>query len=227
MLRENSRETTRKHWLPNWQQKKDNAPGSAAAQKVSDLYNIAMDSVELNRERCGSVESGTGSHWRSQDGEICHISPKARRKASIAATMFGYADDMVLQVPWYLQTYQGRYRNDRFQRLCIWGRWRRIKISVTNIRNIAKDVWLTIMMMKLLLKAVKSGSNEHQNPSQLLVHKGDCVILVWIILNKMNANGVYWKRTSHDFRLEHLFHRSGLNLKSEHRSALLHEGSNR
>ena len=60
MLRENSREQL-KALIAELAAKKDNAPGSAA-QKVGDLYNIAMDSVKLNRGRCSSDQSRTGSH---------------------------------------------------------------------------------------------------------------------------------------------------------------------
>ena len=48
MLNENNREQL-KGLIAELAAKKDNVPGSAA-QKVGDLYNIAMDSVKLNQD---------------------------------------------------------------------------------------------------------------------------------------------------------------------------------
>ena len=55
MLRENSREQL-KALIAELAAKKDNAPGSAA-QKVGDLYNIAMDSVKLNQEGVAPIKA--------------------------------------------------------------------------------------------------------------------------------------------------------------------------
>ena len=55
MLRENSREQL-KALIAELAAKKDNAPGSAA-QKVGDLYNIAMDSVKLNQEGIAPIKA--------------------------------------------------------------------------------------------------------------------------------------------------------------------------
>lgn len=54
MLRENNREQL-KGLIAELAAKKDNAPGSAA-QKVGDLYNIAMDSVKLNKEGVAPIK---------------------------------------------------------------------------------------------------------------------------------------------------------------------------
>jgi len=54
MLRENSREQL-KSLIAELAAKTDNAPGSAA-QKVGDLYNIAMDSVKLNQEGVAPIK---------------------------------------------------------------------------------------------------------------------------------------------------------------------------
>ena len=54
MLHEKSREQL-KELIAELAAKKDNAPGSAA-QKVGDLYNIAMDSVKLNKEGAAPIK---------------------------------------------------------------------------------------------------------------------------------------------------------------------------
>ena len=54
MLHEKSREQL-KELIAELAAKTDNAPGSAA-QKVGDLYNIAMDSVKLNKEGAAPIK---------------------------------------------------------------------------------------------------------------------------------------------------------------------------
>ena len=55
MLHEKSREQL-KELIAELAAKKDNAPGSAA-QKVGDLYNIAMDSVKLNKDGVAPIKA--------------------------------------------------------------------------------------------------------------------------------------------------------------------------
>ena len=55
ILHENSREQL-KALIAELAAKKDNAPGSAA-QKIGDLYNIAMDSVKLNQEGVAPIKA--------------------------------------------------------------------------------------------------------------------------------------------------------------------------
>ena len=82
MLRENSREQL-KALIAELAAKKDNAPGSAA-QKVGDLYNIAMDSVKLNQEGVARSKQNWQPLTLSRIKEkSTHISQRARRKASV------------------------------------------------------------------------------------------------------------------------------------------------
>ncbi len=94
MLHEKSREQLKK-LIAELAAKKDNAP-SSAAQKVGDLYNIAMDSVKLNQEGVAPIKAELEAIDALKDkGEITHISQRARRKASVLIfTMFVSADDM-------------------------------------------------------------------------------------------------------------------------------------
>ena len=64
MLHEKSREQL-KELIAELAAKKDNAPGSAA-QKVGDLYNIAMDSVKLNKEGAASDQRRNGGYRCAQ-----------------------------------------------------------------------------------------------------------------------------------------------------------------
>ena len=53
--------------------RKDNAPGSAA-QKVGDLYNIAMDSVKLNQEGVAPIKAELAAIDALKDkGEILSL----------------------------------------------------------------------------------------------------------------------------------------------------------
>ena len=82
MLRENSREQL-KTLIAELAAKKDNAPGSAA-QKVGDLYNIAMDSVKLNQEGVAPIKAELEAIDASKiKVKFIRTSPKFRRKELI------------------------------------------------------------------------------------------------------------------------------------------------
>ena len=94
MLRENSREQL-KALIAELAAKKDNAPGSAA-QKVGDLYNIAMDSVKLNQEGVAPIKAELAAIDALKDkGEIyAYIAESQKKGIRPYFTMFVSADDM-------------------------------------------------------------------------------------------------------------------------------------
>ena len=75
--------------------KKDNAPGSAA-QKVGDLYNIAMDSVKLNKEGAAPIKEEMAAIDALKDKEEIYTYIAESQKKGIRPyfTMFVSADDM-------------------------------------------------------------------------------------------------------------------------------------
>ena len=87
--------------------KKDNAPGSAA-QKVGDLYNIAMDSVKLNQEGVAPIKAELAAIDALKDkGEIyAYIAESQKKGIRPYFTMFVSADDMNSSMN-IVQTYQG------------------------------------------------------------------------------------------------------------------------
>ena len=76
MLHEKSREQL-KELIAELAAKKDNAPGSAA-QKVGDLYNIAMDSVKLNKEGAAPIKE-----------EMAKVTNLAKKSGSLAEMLVG------------------------------------------------------------------------------------------------------------------------------------------
>ena len=106
MLRENSREQL-KALIAELAAKKDNAPGSAA-QKVGDLYNIAMDSVKLNQEGVAPIKAELAAIDALKDkGEIyAYIAESQKKGIRPYFTMFVSADDMNSSMN-IVQTYQG------------------------------------------------------------------------------------------------------------------------
>ena len=76
MLHEKSREQL-KELIAELAAKKDNAPGSAA-QKVGDLYNIAMDSVKLNKEGAAPIKE-----------EMAKVTNRAKKSGSLAEMLVG------------------------------------------------------------------------------------------------------------------------------------------
>ena len=106
MLRENSREQL-KTLIAELAAKKDNAPGSAA-QKVGDLYNIAMDSVKLNQEGVAPIKAELAAIDALKDkGEIyAYIAESQKKGIRPYFTMFVSADDMNSSMN-IVQTYQG------------------------------------------------------------------------------------------------------------------------
>lgn len=87
--------------------KTDNAPGSAA-QKVGDLYNIAMDSVKLNKEGAAPIKEEMEAINALKDKEEIYTYIAESQKKGIRPyfTMFVSADDMNSSMN-MVQTYQG------------------------------------------------------------------------------------------------------------------------
>ena len=106
MLRENSREQL-KTLIAELAAKKDNAPGSAA-QKVGDLYNIAMDSVKLNQEGVAPIKAELEAIDALQDkGEIyTYIAEIQKKGINPYFSLYIGADDMNSSMN-LVQTYQG------------------------------------------------------------------------------------------------------------------------
>ena len=106
MLRENSREQL-KALIAELAAKTDNAPGSAA-QKVGDLYNIAMDSVKLNQEGVAPIKAELEAIDALKDkNEIyAYIAESQKKGIRPYFTMFVSADDMNSSMN-MVQTYQG------------------------------------------------------------------------------------------------------------------------
>ena len=106
MLRENSREQL-KTLIAELAVKKDNAPGSAA-QKVGDLYNIAMDSVKLNQEGVAPIKAELEAIDALQDkGEIyTYIAEIQKKGINPYFSLYIGADDMNSSMN-LVQTYQG------------------------------------------------------------------------------------------------------------------------
>ena len=106
MLRENSREQL-KTLIAELAAKKDNAP-SSAAQKVGDLYNIAMDSVKLNQEGVAPIKAELEAIDALQDkGEIyTYIAEIQKKGINPYFSLDIGADDMNSSMN-LVQTYQG------------------------------------------------------------------------------------------------------------------------
>ena len=106
MLHEKSREQL-KELIAELAAKKDNAPGSAA-QKVGDLYNIAMDSVKLNKEGAAPIKEEMAAIDALKDKEEIYTYIAESQKKGIRPyfTMFVSADDMNSSMN-MVQTYQG------------------------------------------------------------------------------------------------------------------------
>ena len=106
MLRENSREQL-KTLIAELAAKKDNAP-SSAAQKVGDLYNIAMDSVKLNQEGVAPIKAELEAIDALQDkGEIyTYIAEIQKKGINPYFSLYIGADDMNSSMN-LVQTYQG------------------------------------------------------------------------------------------------------------------------
>ena len=147
MLRENSREQL-KALIAELAAKKDNAPGSAA-QKVGDLYNIAMDSVKLNQEGVTPIKAELAAIDALKDkGEIyAYIAESQKKGIRPYFTMFVSADDMNSSMN-IVQTYQGVSEWDSVT--IIWRMTSRLRISVINIRNISPKCSSWQVMMRLL-----------------------------------------------------------------------------
>ena len=134
MLRENSREQL-KALIAELAAKKDNAPGSAA-QKVGDLYNIAMDSVKLNQEGVAPIKAELAAIDALKDkGEIyAYIAESQKKGIRPYFTMFR---PIKAVSEWDSVT-------------IIWRMTSRLKISVINIRNISPKCSSWQVMMRLL-----------------------------------------------------------------------------
>ena len=106
LLRENSREQL-KTLIAELAAKKDNAPGSAA-QKVGDLYNIAMDSVKLNKEGVAPIKEDMAVIDALNDkGEIyAYIAEIQKKGMNPYFSLYVSADDMNSSMN-IVQTYQG------------------------------------------------------------------------------------------------------------------------
>ena len=106
MLHEKSREQL-KELIAELAAKTDNAPGSAA-QKVGDLYNIAMDSVKLNKEGAAPIKEEMEAINALKDKEEIYTYIAESQKKGIRPyfTMFVSADDMNSSMN-MVQTYQG------------------------------------------------------------------------------------------------------------------------
>lgn len=106
LLRENSREQL-KTLIVELASKKDNAMGSAA-QKVGDLYNIAMDSVKLNKEGAAPIKEEMAMIDGLNDkGEIYAYIAEAQKKGMYPYfSLYVSADDMNSSMN-IVQTYQG------------------------------------------------------------------------------------------------------------------------
>ena len=135
MLRENSREQL-KALIAELAAKKDNAPGSAA-QKVGDLYNIAMDSVKLNQEGVAPIKAELAAIDALKDkGEIyAYIAESKKKGIRHYFTMF-------------VSPIKGVSEWDSVT--IIWRMTSRLKISVINIRNISPKCSSWQVMMRLL-----------------------------------------------------------------------------
>lgn len=149
MLRENSREQL-KTLIAELAAKKDNAPGSAA-QKVGDLYNIAMDSVKLNQEGVAPIKAELEAIDALQDkGEIyTYIAEIQKKGINPYFSLYIGADDMNSSMN-LVQTYQEVLEWDNA--IIIWRMTSKQRISVINIRNILPRCFSWLVMMKLLHK---------------------------------------------------------------------------
>ena len=146
MLRENSREQL-KALIAELAAKKDNAPGSAA-QKVGDLYNIAMDSVKLNQEGVAPIKAELAAIDALKDkGEIyAYIAESQKKGIRPYFTMFVSADDMNSS----MNIVQTKAVSEWDSVTIIWRMTSRLKISVINIRNISPKCSSWQVMMRLL-----------------------------------------------------------------------------
>ena len=106
MLRENSREQL-KTLIVELAEKKDNVAGSAA-QKVGDLYTIAMDSVKLNQEGAAPIKAELAAIDALKDkGEIYPYLAEIQKKGvNPYFQLYVGADDMNSSMN-IVQTYQG------------------------------------------------------------------------------------------------------------------------
>ncbi|WP_294474214.1 M13 family metallopeptidase [uncultured Bacteroides sp.] len=106
MLNENSREQL-KALIVELAAKSDNAPGSAA-QKVGDLYKIAMDSVKLNQEGVAPIKAELEAIDALKDKEeiIKYIGGIQKKGISPYFSMYVGADDMNSSMN-IVQTFQG------------------------------------------------------------------------------------------------------------------------
>lgn len=106
MLGENNRKQL-KGLIEELAAKKDNAPGSAA-QKVGDLYNIAMDSVKLNKEGMTPIKEDMATIEGINDkGEIYAFIAEMQKKGMYPYfSLYVGADDKNSSVN-IVQTYQG------------------------------------------------------------------------------------------------------------------------
>ena len=157
MLRENSREQL-KALIAELAAKKDNAPGSAA-QKVGDLYNIAMDSVKLNQEGVAPIKAELAAIDALKDkGEIyAYIAESQKKGIRPYFTMFVSADDMNSSMN-IVQTYQGGIGWTGVT--IIWRMTSRLKISVIKYQeHIAKMFQLAGYDEATAQKAVKAVMN--------------------------------------------------------------------
>jgi putative endopeptidase len=106
LVAENTREQL-KSLIAELATKKDNAPGSIA-QKVGDLYNIAMDSVKLNKEGAEPIKAELAAIGNLEDKEGIYTYLAEAQKLGIRPYFHLYvgADDMNSSVN-LVQTYQG------------------------------------------------------------------------------------------------------------------------
>lgn len=106
MLRENNREQL-KELIVELAAKEDNVPGSAA-QKVGDLYNIAMDSVKLNKEGTAPVKKELEAIAALKDKSEIYAFIAEQHKKGIHPYFHFYvsADDMNSSMN-IVHTYQG------------------------------------------------------------------------------------------------------------------------
>lgn len=106
MLGENNREQL-KGLIAELAAKKDNAPGSPA-QKVGDLYNIAMDSVKLNKEGVAPIKEGMAAIDAIKDkGELYAFIAEMQKKGMYPYFVFYISADEMNSSMNIAQTYQG------------------------------------------------------------------------------------------------------------------------
>ncbi len=106
VLQENSREQL-KGLIAELAAKKDNAPGSVA-QKVGDLYNLAMDSVKLNQEGMSPIinELATIDALKDKSEIYAYLAEVQKKGIRPYFTLYVGADDMNSSMN-IVQTYQG------------------------------------------------------------------------------------------------------------------------